>query len=162
MKTISVKWIIGAAIVMFIFSGTALADGNRVGGRGGGAKKIQSGHGGGQGPHIKNKAPQQKFGRYQRRPIPPQGRVYQRPQYRPGPVPRYRHRPAPVPRYRYHPAPVPRYRYHPAPVPRYRHLPARPYYGHRPQYRRPDAFYGFSFSILDPNFALGFSTGGGW
>ena len=142
MKTISVKWIIGAAIVMFIFSGTAWAGGNRDGGRGGGAKGIQSGHGGGQGPHVRNKAPQQKFGRYQRRPAHPQGRVFQRPQYRPAPVYRYKYRPAPVPRYHHH--------------------PARPYYGQRPQYRRPDAFYGFSFSILDPNFALGFSTGGGW
>jgi hypothetical protein len=133
MHTKTAKWVIGAAIVMFIFSGTAWAGGKGGGRHGGGGKSYHSGHTGWHGPSFKHRGPGHKFGRYQHRPVHPRRHYSPRPHYRPVPRPYVRH-----------------------------HHRVRPYYGYRPYYRHSGALYGFSFSIMDPYFSLGFSTGGRW
>jgi hypothetical protein len=152
MKTKTFIWVIGAAIFMFVISGTALADGKRGAPNGSGGKGYHSGGGNHQGPQFKHRGPARKFQRYQhRRPFNHRGPDRRFGRYQPRPHPSQRH-------FNHRP------HYRPAPRPHYRHYPpaTRPHYGHRPRYRSADAFYGFSLSILDPYFSLGFSTGGRW
>jgi hypothetical protein len=135
MKIKTFKWIIGAAIAMFVFSGIALADDNRARRHGGNGKGYTSGKDIRPGVHAKFRDKRHKFGHYRTWHKHPHRHYMKRPDYRNS----HRHY--------------------------YRSLPpARPYHRHpaRSYHRGSDAYYGFSFSIMDPYFAFGFSTGGRW
>lgn len=135
MKTAKLKYLISAAIVIFLLTGSAWADGQRGRDHGGAGPGYHQGHQQHQGKHFKGPAPHQGPRHF--------GPGYHHgPKYRSGPSNHW--------------------------APRHHRGYAYPYPGHRhprhPAYlsQAPGAGYGLHFSILDPYFAFGFSTGGHW
>jgi len=135
MKTARFKYLIGAAIVMMLLAGSAWADGKRGRDHNRGGQSYHQGY-------------QKHHGRHFNRPAPHRRPGYFGPRYHQGP--------------KYHNGP----RYHQGP--RRHHEYAPPYPGHRhPRHhvyrsQAPHTGYGLHFSVNDPYFAFGFSTGGRW